>query len=70
MEFRETIFENNPECNLIEFNGKWTSMEVSSVDIDGEVAIEIDAGWDQSVHIFLNQENIKQLINHLQKQLK
>lgn len=70
MEFRETIFENNPEWNTIEFNGKWTNMEVSSVDIDGEVAIEIDSGWDQNVHIFLNQENIKQLINHLQKQLK
>ena len=70
MKFRETIFENNPECNTIEFNGKWTNMEVSSVDKDGEVAIEITMDNDPSVNIFLNQENIKQLINHLQKQLK
>jgi hypothetical protein len=70
MEFRETIFENNPECNSIEFNGNWTNMEVSSVDIDGDVAIEISNDCDSDIHIFLTQENIKQLINHLQKQLK
>lgn len=70
MEFRETIFENKPEWNSIEFIGKWTNMEVTASDTDGDVEIAIDAGWDQSVHIFLNQENIKQLINHLQKQLK
>jgi len=70
MEFRETIFENKPEWNAIEFSGRWTSMEISSVDKDGDVGIEISNDCDADTHIFLNQENIRQLINHLQKQLK
>ena len=70
MEFIETIFENHPEWNTIEFNGKWTSMVINSIDTDGDVEIEISDGCDTDIHIFLNQTNIKQLINHLQKQLK
>ncbi len=70
MEFKETIFENCPEFNSIEFKGNFTNMEVSSLDKDGEVAIEITVDNDLPVTIFLNQENIQQLITHLQKQLK
>ena len=69
MEFKETIWENNPEWNTIEFKGKFTNIEVSSLDKDGEVAIEITVDNDLPVTIFLNQENIQQLITHLQKQL-
>jgi hypothetical protein len=70
MEFKETIWENHPEWDTIEFNGKWTHMEISSVDKDGDIGIEIIRDGDPSVNIFLNQENIKQLISHLQKQIK
>ena len=69
MEFKETIWENNSEWNTIEFKGKFTNIEVSSLDKDGEVSIEITVDNDLPVTIFLNQENIQQLITHLQKQL-
>lgn len=70
MEFKETNWDSNPEWNTIEFMGKRTNMEVSSVDKDGEVSIEITVDNDLPVTIFLNQENIQQLITHLQKQIK
>jgi len=69
MEFKETIWENNSEWNTIEFKGKFINIEVSSLDKDGDVAIEITVD-NEPVTIFLNQENIQQLITHLQKQLK
>lgn len=68
MEFKETNWETNPEWDTIEFMGKWTNMEVSSVDKDGEVEITVTNG--EEFRVFLNQENIHQLITHLQKQLK
>ena len=68
MEFKETIWEHNPEWDTIEFMGKCTNMEVSSVDKDGEVEITVTNG--EEFRVFLNQENIQQLITHLQKQLK
>ena len=69
MEFKETNWETNPEWNTIEFMGKWTNMEVSSVDNDGDVEITV-TNDGEDFRVFLNQENIQQLITHLQKQLK
>jgi hypothetical protein len=69
MEFKETNWGNNPEWNTIEFRGKWTSMEVSSVDHEKEVEFSMVADGEE-FRVFLNQENIQQLITHLQKQLK
>ena len=69
MEFKETNWETNPGWNTIEFMGRWTNMEVSSVDPDGEVEITV-TNDGENFRVFLNQENIQQLITHLQKQLK
>ena len=70
MEFKETIHEHAPQYNEIEFKGKWVTMTVSSADLGGDVEINIsESGYDDQ-YVFLNQENIKQLITHLQKQLK
>ena len=69
MGFKETNWETNPGWNTIEFMGRWTNMEVSSVDPDGEVEITV-TNDGENFRVFLNQENIQQLITHLQKQLK
>jgi hypothetical protein len=69
MEFKETNWETNPGWNTIEFMGKWTNMEVSSIDKDGDLEITV-TNDGEDFRVFLNQENIKQLITHLQKQIK
>lgn len=69
MEFKENVFVECPEYNSIEFEGKWIKMEVKSADNSGDVEISITEDGDEKF-VFLNQENLKQLITHLQKQVK
>lgn len=40
------------------------------VDIDGDVEVEIDNQNGANIYFFLSQYEIKELIEHLQKQLK
>jgi RecB family endonuclease NucS len=71
MEFRETIWNEHPEWNTIEFissSGNIT-LNVCSNDQDDEVEINISE-FGVTHGVYLTQDNIKQLINHLQKQLK
>ena len=69
MEFKENVYAEWPEWNSIEFKGKWIKMEVKSADSSGDVEISITEDGDEKF-VFLNQENLKHLITHLQKQLK
>ena len=69
MEFKETIYEHAPEYNTIEFKGKYIKMEIFSADLGGDVEISITEDGDEKF-VFLNQENLKHLITHLQKQVK
>ena len=69
MEFKENVNKFNPDYTSIEFKGKWVSMEVTSADKSGDVEIRITEDGDEK-YIFINQENLKQLITHLQKQVK
>jgi hypothetical protein len=69
MEFKETSWGSNPKWNTIEFKGRWTSMEVSSADHEETVEFSMVV-HDEEFRVFLNQENLKQLITHLQKQIK
>jgi len=62
MEFREKKW-------TVEFSNNLNTIEISQVDDDQEVQLEI-SGFRSSVGFTLTQENIKQLITHLQKQLK
>ena len=71
MEFKEIKYETTPQWNTIEFTSERGNheMTVSSIDRDGEIEIEMVA-YNESTSVFLTQDNIKQLITHLQKQLK
>ena len=62
MEFREKKY-------TVEFSNNLNTMEISQSDDDNEVQMDI-SGFRCSVGFILTQENIKQLIDHLQKQLK
>ena len=53
----------------IELSNELNNIEIHQLDDDGEVEIDIN-GFDCSVSFILTQENIQQLITHLQKQLK
>ena len=69
MEYKEIKFEHALEYNHIQFLSKWIIFDISSVDMGGDIEIEINRDGE-SVSFYLNQENIKQLISHLQKQIK
>jgi len=70
MEFKEIKFEHHPEWDSIAFTSKWIEMVVNSANKAGDISITISALREPDVHIFLTQENIQQLITHLQKQLE
>lgn len=69
MEYKEIKFENASEYNSILFVSKWITIHIGSVDTGGDIEIEINRDGE-SVSFYLNQKNIKQLISHLQKQIK
>ena len=71
MEFKEIKYETTSQWNTIEFTSERGNREmtVSSIDRDGEIVIDLVA-YNESTSVVLTQDNIKQLITHLQKQLK
>lgn len=69
MEYKEIKFEHASEYNSIQFVSKWITIDIGSVDMGGDIAIGINRDGE-SESFYLNQENIKQLISHLQKQIK
>lgn len=62
MEFREKKY-------TVEFSNNLNAIEISQADDDNEVQMDIN-GFRCDVGFILTQENIRQLIDHLQKQLK
>jgi hypothetical protein len=71
MIFREIEYITDHEWNTISFetvSGN-TIVEIGAVDSDGDVEICIIQGNEQGAAYF-NQENIQQLITHLQKQIR
>ena len=66
------VFVNNKdkENQQIVFLSGYKELSFESKDDDGDVEINLDASDSIEIHaIYLNQENIKLLISHLQKQL-
>lgn len=55
--------------HTIEFSNNLNVIEISQLDDDNEIQMDI-SGFRCSVGFILTQDNIKQLITHLQKQLK
>jgi hypothetical protein len=62
-------FDDKPEHDNIVFTHGANSVEVGDLDKDDEVAFEV-MDDEATILFYLTQENIQQLINHLQKQLK
>ena len=48
--------------------GKWTSLELTSVDKDGDIEIELN-DTQEKISLYLNQNEIKEVIEFLQKQI-
>lgn len=75
MIIKKTEFENYPSANSLEFdfepgcrNNK--CMVIESANSLGDVEIETSDGYGNNASFFLNQEALKELIIHLQKQVK
>ena len=60
-------FENTPEWNSLEINQKWSQWNINSCG-DGDVEIECCAD-NNNVHLFLNQDELKQVIEFLQSKV-
>ena len=74
------IFHPDSDYGSIEFkSGKWNTLRVDTVysyinsdtnlQTYSDVELESSDG-DNNIHIFLDQEDLKALITHLQKQVK
>jgi hypothetical protein len=48
--------------------GKWTSLELTSVDKDGDIEIELN-DTQEKISLYLNQNEIKEIIEFLQRQI-
>lgn len=65
---KSKIYESNPEWNSLEINQNWSNWHISSLP-NGEVEIECYTE-NGSEHLFLNQDELKQVIAFLQTKLK
>jgi len=70
MEFSQTTFVDNPEYNQIVFVSQSgnTRVEIGAADKDGDMEFFIIES-SESTTFYLDKENIRQLITHLQNQL-
>jgi hypothetical protein len=66
---KEIIKRGNESCyETLIIQGKWTSLELTSVDKDGDIEIELN-NTDENISLYLNQNEIKEVIEFLQKQI-
>lgn len=47
---------------------KWTTLDISSVDKDGDIEIELDDSRE-TISLYITQNEIKEIIEFLQKQI-
>jgi hypothetical protein len=47
---------------------KWTTLDMSSVDKDGDIEIELDDSRE-TISLYITQNEIKEIIEFLQKQI-
>ena len=47
---------------------KWTTLDISSVDKDGDIEIELDDSHE-TISLYITQNEIKEIIEFLQKQI-
>ena len=65
------INSEGTEWQSLSFRGRWETLEVEHADKDGDVEFAmVDRGDRNTFTVYLNQDHIKLLIEHLQKQLK
>lgn len=62
-------YESNPEWNSMEISQNWNNWHISSHN-NGDVEIECYTDQNGSEILFLNQEQLKQVIEFLQTKLK
>ena len=47
---------------------KWTTLDMSSVDKDGDIEIELDDSRE-TISLYITQNEIKEIVEFLQKQI-
>lgn len=68
MEKHEILYPDTAYTNLILRSGS-KELNIFSVDKDGDIEFRLSDVYD-SLYFYLDQEGVKLLIEHLQKQLK
>ncbi len=66
--FKITKYENNPEWDRIDIKQKWSEWSIESHL--GEEVIVTCSPNDGENHLFLNQEELKQVIEFLQSKVR
>jgi hypothetical protein len=62
--------EDTPDASM-EFHGTWKELYIASADKDGDVLMEFyDGNAGGTSSFYFDQEQLKALITHLQKQIK
>ena len=61
-------YNEGSEYESLEFEGNRTKLRVESKDTAGDVEFEMET-YGESGYVYLNQEQAKLLIAHLQKQI-
>lgn len=69
MENHEILYPDTEYAHLILRGGRGKELNIFSKDKDDEIEINMDDGYNNLITMFLNQEGIKLLVEHLQKQL-
>lgn len=68
MDKHEILYEGTDYANLVLKWGIWKTLDFYSVDSGGDISIEL-TNSDEMTSFYLDQEGIKLLIDHLQKQI-
>ena len=61
-------FNGDNGYDRLTIKGKSTQLDMTSVDKDGDVEIELDDSYE-AIYFYLNQKEIKEVIEFLQKQI-
>lgn len=61
-------FNGDNGYDRLTIKGKSTTLDITSVDKYGDIEIELDDSYE-SIYLYLNQIEIKEIIEFLQKQI-
>ena len=66
---RITVISPDTEWEMMQIRGLWTTFTWNSKDKEGDVELSCESNENGTETLYLNQDEIKQLITFLQKQV-